>query len=414
MRNKDKVIHWFHRDKGSVLLMVAGGMVMILAVSAFAIDLANFYLARAQAQRAADAAALAGATAFVNSSCISTGCTPLGPQETMGRQQAEAAGDQNYIAGQSVNIQGTDVTFNYPSAFEPQITVVAGATVPTFFAKKFGMTSTKVSASATAEAYTPGGGGPAGLTASCVRPFLVPNCDPGNPKNTANPSCSAIGGGTYFINPDGSIPSNVIGESWQLHTDSGPSQWYLVGFLGAPPSSGSALEDHITMCTPAALSCGSQLYTANGKMVGKVDQGVNTLINASGDGLNKGQDTISVTPGSPASFTVYAGSNNPYQMAAGTPYTNMLQSDSVITVPVYSGVDVNNQPLAAGGSNVTVLGYMQLFVKDYVHSGKSDYIDTVILNVTTCGGSNNNGVGPSPSVAAPPGSPVPIRLIRTS
>ena len=53
---------WIGTEKGSVLLMVGAAMVVMLTTSAIAIDLVNLYLARTQAQRAADAAALAGAT----------------------------------------------------------------------------------------------------------------------------------------------------------------------------------------------------------------------------------------------------------------------------------------------------------------------------------------------------------------
>ena len=144
-------------ETGSVLLIVAAAMVVLLGVSAIAIDMANLYLARAQAQRAADAGALAGAKAFVTTGCTTGGCTSGGLQETLGRQQAEAAGGQNYIAGQPASIQDSDVTFSYPNAQEPQITVVARRTVSTFFAKIFGIMSANVSATATAEAYNPGG-----------------------------------------------------------------------------------------------------------------------------------------------------------------------------------------------------------------------------------------------------------------
>ena len=148
MLNRGRARRSFGAEEGSVLVMVAAALVMMLGVCAIAIDMANLYLARAQAQRAADAAALAGAKSFLITGCATSGCTAGGIQETDGRKQAEAAGGQNDIAGQAASIADSDITFSYPNAYEPQITVVASATVSTFFAKIFGVTTSNVSATA--------------------------------------------------------------------------------------------------------------------------------------------------------------------------------------------------------------------------------------------------------------------------
>jgi Putative Flp pilus-assembly TadE/G-like len=400
-------------ERGATLLIVAVAMVGLLAVCAFAIDLANFYLARAEAQRAADAAALAGATIFVSTSCTSAGnCSSF---EGSARQQAEWIGDQNYIAGKAASIQGGDVTFSYPNPQEPQITVIARSSVPTFFAKIFGISTANVSATATAEAYNPSGGD-APVGAACLRPFLVPDCDP-TPTHSSpiNPNCpTGYGNQGYFfdtstspptIEHPGNYPNGVIGMPWQLHTAAAPSQWYLVGFKGSPPSSGSALRQHIEECTPAPLACGDQLTTANGKNVGPTDQGTNALINASGDGFNRGQDSIDTSVGPP--FAILGGPNNPNPALVGKTFYDYSESPSVVTVPVYNGVSLN-----PGGSTVQIDGYMQVFIEDAVHNGNDDYIDIIILNISSCGGSSGGGGG-NPIVAAG-GSSIPIRLIRTN
>src|SRR5690348_6970602 len=145
---------------GSVLLMVAFGMFMMLGISALAIDLGHFYMSRADAQRSADSAALAGAMSFVSSCCTSTGgCAVGGSQEPPARQQAQAAGEQNYISGQAASInKDSDIVFSYPTPEEPEISVTVHQSVPTFFGKIFGITAANVSATATAEAYNPSGG----------------------------------------------------------------------------------------------------------------------------------------------------------------------------------------------------------------------------------------------------------------
>jgi Putative Flp pilus-assembly TadE/G-like len=401
----------FCQETGSVLVIVAFSMVVLLAVSALAIDLANLYMARAQAQRAADAAALAGAQEFVISGCTTGGCTAGGVQETLARPQAEAAGAQNYIAGQAASIKDGDITFSYPTPEEPQITVNAKASVSTFFAKVFGIKTANVSATATAEAYNPSGGS-APVAAACLKPFLVPNCDPTH-ASPANSVCVSSGQG-YFFNPStgaiehpGVYPAGIVGMPWALHTSAAPSQWYLVGFGGAPPSSGSALRDHIAECTPAPLACGDTLTTANGKKVGPTDQGTNALIDANGDGLNQGQDSIDTSVGPP--FAITGGSNNPNPALRGKVFYDYSESPSVVTVPVYTG-----NALSSGGSTVTIVGYMQVFIQDSNHKGNDDEVDVIILNVSGCGGSSGGGGGGTTPLVAAGGSPIPIRLIRTN
>src|SRR5579884_3988051 len=348
MEGETKVCRSLRGESGSVLLIVAAAMVVLLAICAIAIDMANLYLARAQAQRAADAAALAGAKAFITTGCTTGGCSPGGVQEAAGRQLAEAAGAQNFIAGNPASIQDGDVTFSYPSAYEPQITVLARASVPTFFARVFGISNAIVSAQATAEAYNPAGGGNSPIAAACLKPFLVPNCDPVH-TSPANPACATSGQGYFFDPTTGTIehpetyPTGIIGMPWTLHSNAGP---------------------------------------------------------------NHGQDTIDITIGPP--FPITGGANNPNPALIGQVFYDYSQSPSVVTVPVYNG-----SSLPPAGTQVTIVGYMQVFIKDAQHKGNSDDIDVVILNVSSCGGSPGGGSGgTTPPVVAASGSPIPIRLIR--
>src|SRR5262249_49438828 len=77
-------------QRGATLILVAVGLGVFLGISALAIDLAMLYVTRNEAQRAADAAALAGAKVFVTSGCTSApgGCVAGGPQEAPARNQA--------------------------------------------------------------------------------------------------------------------------------------------------------------------------------------------------------------------------------------------------------------------------------------------------------------------------------------
>jgi hypothetical protein len=393
--------------------MVAASLVMLLAASALAIDLGLLYVARNEAQRAADAAALAGAAAFVSSGCTSAvgGCVAGGYQEAMAQAQAEAAGGQNYIVGQAASIQNGDVSFSYPNPEEPEITIqiertaARGSAVPTLFARVFGVRSVDVSASATAEAFNPSGSSvPVGF--GCVVPFLVPNCDPVHTAPVNGVCNGGTGGAGYFINPTtgqiqnpGTYPSGVVGETWALHSNAAPSQWYLVAYTG---QSGSNLRSYISQCTPQTVSCGSTINTMNGKKVGPTDQGTNARINASGDGLGQGQDSISTSVGPP--FPITGGANNPDPGLVGQTFYG--PSNSLAVVPVYDGHALN-----PGGDTVTVVGFMEIFIQDALHHGNDDEVDAIVLNVSGCASGGSSGS--TPTVTSIGASPIPIRLIRT-
>ena len=189
---------------------------------------------------------------------------------------------------------------------------------------------------------------------------------------------------------------------WSLHSDGGPSQWYLAGFADAAASSASAIRSHIAMCTPAIYACGDYLPTANGTTVGGVMLGTNDLIHADSNGLNHGQDSIDTTTGPP--FAITGGYNNPNPALRGKVFYDYSQSSSVVTVPVYDG-----SSLPPGGTTVQIKGYMQVFIRDIRLVGTDKTIDSVILNVSYCGDSSG-----STTTVASAGAPIPIRLIRTN
>jgi hypothetical protein len=420
-------------ERGVSIVLVALSLVAILAAASLAIDLGLLYVARSEAQRAADAAALAGASAFVNSGCTSMngGCVAGGTQETLARQQAETVGAQDSVMGQAANIEDSDINFNYPTPMEPQISVTVqrsvarGNAIPLLFARMFGVTLGSVSATATAEAFDPSGSDvPVGY--GCVAPFLVPNCDPDpSHENPVNPSCNnGTGGAGYFINEStgepeypGVYPDGVVGEPWQLHSYAAPSQWYLVAYnnaLGTQVStqtatgngngqSASLLRQYISECAPSHLSCGQTITTDNGNNVGPADQGVDAKIYASADGPNNGQDTIDTSVGPP--FPITGGANNPNPALAGQTYYG--PSPSEVLVPVYGG-----QTLNPGGDTATIVGFMQIFIQYATHSGNSDLINVVVLKVMGCA-SKDGSDGDTPSITDTGGAPIPIRLIRT-
>ncbi len=97
-----------HRERGVTMALVAIAMISILGIAALSIDTVTLYLAREEAQRSADAAALAGARILSLSGMTGD---PGDAAETVGRQPATAAiavatavAQQNQIAGQSLPV----------------------------------------------------------------------------------------------------------------------------------------------------------------------------------------------------------------------------------------------------------------------------------------------------------------------
>jgi hypothetical protein len=414
MRSSSRNPNWYRNDTGATLMLTTALMVVVLGVSALGIDMAQLYVVRGEAQRAADAAALAGGEVFVRQGCttFSGGCVAGGPQEAMAQRAAEDIASQNLANGKAVVLQQSDIAFNYPNPEEPEVTVTvqltkARNTAPlTFFANVFGIGSADVTASATAEAFNPSGGN-AQVGIGCVKPFLMPNCDYSHTSGPHNPLCP---GGTadYFFDPTsgalehpGTWPNGVVGQPWSLHLQAAPSQWFLIGYTG---NSGSALRTYIEECAPSYIACNSVQQTADGKKVGPTDQGTNTLIHANGDGLNQGQDSIDTSTGPP--FPITGGSNNPNSNLVGQTFYS--PSDSIAAVPVYDG-----HQLTPGIDSATIIGYFQVFFKDAIHHGNDDQVDVIILNVVGCG-SGGSGISgsPPPLVTSNGGTPIPVRLIH--
>ncbi|HEX6309310.1 MAG TPA: pilus assembly protein TadG-related protein [Longimicrobiales bacterium] len=143
--------------RGAALVIVALSMVALLGVTALAVDVGMMYSARGEAQRVADAAALAGASAFLDYNPPSAAFTPA-------RVRAQDYVTANYIMNAMVDTSEAAIDVN---TVAQQVTVtVRRDGIATWFARIFGVHNVAVSAFATAEATNAGG-------ARCVRPWAI-------------------------------------------------------------------------------------------------------------------------------------------------------------------------------------------------------------------------------------------------
>jgi hypothetical protein len=446
-------------------------------MAALSIDGVTLYLARAEAQRAADAAALtaarvisiSGITGDPSNSTLSWQAICGGSTGTA-TQAAQAVAQQNPIAGVSLPSTSIKVTYSggsgggantdcsdLGSAFgvNPVVTVQVQRTdLPTFFARIWGRTGSSVSATATAEAFNPSNsasvaGAMFPVQPRCVKPWIVPNWDPGDG------SCTGTGAGgcphfvnttTGAINNGGVLPNGtgVIGESFFLLADcTGPgATCTLAGTPPPPPQAnvkagppnippgqpnleyvpGAAVNSSVAVAANSSAACDAvsdaasqyaqaiagcdqtTVYACGGPALAAVDLSENPS-GAAGDTANGakclinqggGQDTLDAGE---FPFQIRAHRGNPLVAAGAVANRDVItSSNSIVSLPIYDTANVISQ---AGPNNVTVVGFLQVFINAVDPNGN---VNVTVLNVAGC--SND-----ASKLALLGTSPVPVRLI---
>src|SRR5580692_4227707 len=89
-------------ERGQTIVLVAISILSLLAMASLAVDLVTLYVAKGQIQHAADAAALAGAKAFVDSGLTSNSPASANLQTlatTMATQYINTSLPNNLVAG---------------------------------------------------------------------------------------------------------------------------------------------------------------------------------------------------------------------------------------------------------------------------------------------------------------------------
>lgn len=404
----------------------------IIAIAALSIDIVTLYLAREEAQRSADVAAL-GAARVLSLSGV-TG----DPQNTTGywtaacnaaTQVAQALASKNAVGNAtatSVNVNfvynGTAVAncaFAGLNAFgvNPQVQVhVIRAGLPTFFSRIWSRSANSVSATATAEAFNSSGSGafaPNGIipvNPRCVKPWIIPNKDPGNGGNTfvnlgdgsiTNPGIQVNGAGT-----------GVIGETFTLTSACGGGRGRRGGgcnLQGNPPPTGSYIPAAVVAPVSAYPSCAND--STFQEAIGGCDQNTQYACGVSGGAsadltINPARDTRTaaqclINNAGPDSldtsifpYLIQAATANPV-ITSGV----VTSSTSIATVPIYDGATLSsaNQP------TITIVGFLQGFINQANFNGS---LNVTVLNVAGCSNAATN-----PPIPASGTSPVPIRLI---
>jgi hypothetical protein len=463
------------QERGFTMALVAVALVTIIVMAALSIDIGTLYQAKAEAQRAADAAALTAARVIslsgITGAAVTSDetewpqiCGGLNSLATMAATSVAQA-PQNFVSGVAIPSANISVLYGAgntgtPSAdcsavggvifnVNPTVTVtVTSAKLPVFFTRVFSIVpgaktfaNITTSATASAEVFNPSGSSPmTPVNPRCVKPWIVPNQDPGNmPKSFVDPT-------TGSIQSQGVYPNGVIGETFSLSVDCGASgrrrgRCVLNGQPKANPGTldyvpGAALDlspppiaipvnSRIGACadvnnneyTEAVAGCDQTTVYACGTSLGNtVDlaedpgpprndstNGAQCLINASTSGTGNGQDVLV-----PATypFQIQAGTNSallptgPPTVSSGSQITS---SPSIVSLPIYDSAATTINP--NGTTPVTIIGFLQVFINSVSTNGPTNgQINVTVMNVAGCGNAATN-------TAVHGTSPVPIRLI---
>ena len=363
------------KNEGYVLVTVALSLVVLLGFGGFAVDLGMLYSARGAAQRAADAAALAGALSFV--------VTPLDPQPQTAIDRAMRVATSNTIYNTTIQAADLTVPVDVPNR---RVTVQLNYSQPTYLARVLGINTLDISVRADAEAS------PVGTGSTCAKPFFVPNT-----ILAGTDPCDACGTGTGLL-IDGGVATDFaltqIGQQFNARPTSpqntlAPGQFYSIE-IGAPGASN--YRENIGYCAPLSVYCQQSYEVESGNMVGPTKQGVLDLIGPNPD--------LYISPG--------RYSSNGYTTDT---------SRSLIVAPIW---DVCSSPdyqcpqnkFPSGGSTmISASGFAILFIEGVQGSD----VVARLMGVSGCvsgagGGGGGSGSGPAPPETGPFG--VPVRLVR--
>ncbi len=317
-------------ERGAILVHVAVSLVGLLAFSAFTIDYGVMMVSRAQAQNAADAAAMAAALYLAWDD----------PTDQAGAQQSGvAAAQQNWVWGQAPDVVDADITFpNCPPGAPGPVDMCVranvfrnqrpgGSPLPVFFSSLVGVGDQGVQATATAQVLFGSGTGPF----DCIKPFAIPDrwdefredetgTLPADDDGTAGPdfpqdeahgndwdaddsydayysqggnrgqplpgAVDIFNAGTtgYELtpNPQSTVEANDHGIQLQLKQANGsnvaPSWYYPYVIDDGCGTGASCYRDRISGCATSDLEEGDTLQNEPGNMIGPTAQGVADLI----------------------------------------------------------------------------------------------------------------------------------------
>jgi len=404
--------------RGATLALIALSMMVVLAMAALAIDLGMLIKTRAEAQRTADAAALAGASAFQNGPIAVSMVQPA-------IAQALRLAANNYVDGKYVDTTGQTQLVTGPStfAYTSEATVEVRPDIPlvrvtirrpnvrTWFAQTLGITLVPVLGRAAAIAAESG-------SVNCIKPFAIPDMWQEDSAVRAGPptretgdsngsgewesgerwafdpvpggdryeavqvgvaSSTATGYGSHFrdLAPSGLTQDygrQLIIKASDPKDAIGPGFFYPFQIDGTQGGGGNVYQNDIETCNPLTVETGTPYPVEPGNMQGPTRHGVDNLI---------AQDS--------------AATWDPFtETIINSRHSNWRASERVIIVGLFDPTQTVGWPLPQGQTHsITFNNFALVFLEGFTGTAMSDPLIARFLFFA-------NGAGP------PGGGPAPL------
>ena len=357
-------------DGGAILVHVALALLALTAFTTFVVDYGVFWASRSQAQSTADAAALAGAGAFITDHDITnTGSASESAQTVAGNNRVWGA-----VPSATITFPVCGVSTLPAGIFDPSIYCVRadiyrdsshGNSLPIFFGTLVGLVSQDVKATAQARVG-------AGNSSDCLMPWSVPDLyqDVNGDGQYTNPP-------DHYIAPTSSSPGTgytVAGAyGTEVQLKGGAQSMLSPGWRQATDIGGNGASGYraaIEGCVNTEYGIGDILPPKNGNMSGPTLQGVTTVIardpGASWDATNQKIIGSCVQAGTCPTYT---------------------QSPRIVSVPVFD-TDYFYQT-----GQIKIVNIFGFFLESGTGQGNDSIVTGILINVPALYDSSKGSVG---------------------
>jgi hypothetical protein len=412
-----KVLRTIDNERGATLALLAVISAAVVAVIALGVDLGMLWTARAEGQRSADAGALAGASAYRD-------FFDPNAQETQNaaRTRALATATANRI--RSIPVAQSEVTVTLLPAQQRVQVLIARASVTTFFARIFGISSVPVSASATAEAAI------GGTSVTCLRPFLISDIwyeanrgpsgqdansnylwdfgtgNGGGRNNNGEQWAYETSQGDYYnrFDPSSTPPAGQQQTGWGSnfrYTNAGAAVYPYPNDYGAPillkPQTGTSqrvdmfyqlmdmgngnVRNYVDSypCTGQGAQVGDLASIAPGGKTGQAKQGID--------------DLVALDPQAtwdPATKTV-TGSQPPAGSGISPSQWDWTMSPRVMTVALFDPLYIANGAIQGGNAQIPITNFVKLWAQSANGNNNISAIFLGFAGAGTGGGGTSTG-----------------------
>jgi len=367
------------KEGGYILVTVAVLLFVLIGFMALAIDTGLLLGARTSSQRAADAAALAGAFTFV--------VNPKSVQPDTAILHARRTAMNNKVLGTSIEDAQVDVQVVDVAPDPRRVTVTITRSEPTFLAKILNVDTVATKVTGVAEV------GRTSTGTKCMKPFFLPNTilSPKAPCDAcaSSPPELLVSGGEVTAFATGLFGQHIAIKGNDKATRLAPGQFYAINVTGP---GGDPYRDAISGCLQDFFVCRNDYGTLSGNKVGPTKQGVKDLI------------------GSPPDVYQSIGR---YLRPDGTIHD---MSKSLVIAPIWDvcnfvdpATGISFCPTgdfpSGGGTSLRIVGFALLFIDGI--SGGGD-VTAELINVIACAPTPPTGVDEDGGTVLS----LPLRLVR--